>query len=152
MISLNENISESIQELILNENENISISFNSDGGGTIRTTIVWNDPAATPPTPQNNPTTPMLVNDIDIRLERNSDGQIFYPWTMNSDNPQAPAGQGDNTIDNVEQVFLASAEAGDYTLIITHKNLEKNYRNLLLNFTKNKFVLKKPTFIRIEKT
>ena len=36
-------------------------------------------------------------------------------------------------------------------IIITHENLEKNYNNLLLNLTKNKFVLKKPTFIRIEK-
>ena len=29
--------------------------------------------------------------------------------------------------------------------------IEKNYKNLLLNLIKNKFVLKKPTFIRIEK-
>ena len=36
-------------------------------------------------------------------------------------------------------------------IIITHKNLEKNYNNLFLNLTKNKFVLRKPTFIRIEK-
>ena len=36
-------------------------------------------------------------------------------------------------------------------IIITHKNLEKNYMNLLSNINKNKFVLKKPTFIRIEK-
>ena len=36
-------------------------------------------------------------------------------------------------------------------IIITHENLEKNYKNLLLNLIKNKFVLKKPTFIRIEK-
>ncbi len=35
--------------------------------------------------------------------------------------------------------------------IITHKNSEKNYRALLFNLIKNKFVLKKPTFIRIEK-
>ena len=35
--------------------------------------------------------------------------------------------------------------------IITHENLEKNYNNLLLNLIKNKFVIKKPTFIRIEK-
>ena len=34
--------------------------------------------------------------------------------------------------------------------IITHKNSEKNYRALLSNLIKNKFVLKKPTFIRIE--
>jgi len=35
-------------------------------------------------------------------------------------------------------------------IIITHENLEKNYNNLLLNLIRNKFVLKKPTFIRIE--
>ena len=36
-------------------------------------------------------------------------------------------------------------------IIITHENYEKNYQNLILNLCKNKFVLKKPTFIRIEK-
>ncbi len=36
-------------------------------------------------------------------------------------------------------------------IIITHKNLEKNYKNLISNLFNNKFVLKKPTFIRIEK-
>ena len=36
-------------------------------------------------------------------------------------------------------------------IIITHKSSEKNYNNLFSNLTKNKFVLKKPTFIRIEK-
>ena len=35
-------------------------------------------------------------------------------------------------------------------IIITHKNLEKNYRNLFSSLNKNKFVIKKPTFIRIE--
>jgi len=36
-------------------------------------------------------------------------------------------------------------------IIITHKNLEKNYNNLLANLSKNKFIIKKPTYIRIEK-
>ena len=36
-------------------------------------------------------------------------------------------------------------------IIITHENLEKNFNNLISYLTKNKFVLKKPTFIRIEK-
>jgi len=36
-------------------------------------------------------------------------------------------------------------------IIITHENYEKNYKNLLLNLSKNKFLIKKPTFIRIEK-
>tara|TARA_B100000315_G_scaffold252535_1_gene289528 strand:- start:1607 stop:2899 length:1293 start_codon:yes stop_codon:yes gene_type:complete len=35
-------------------------------------------------------------------------------------------------------------------IIITHENLEKNYKNLFLDLIKNKFILKRPTFIRIE--
>jgi len=35
-------------------------------------------------------------------------------------------------------------------IIITHENIEKNFNNLLLHLTRNKFVLKKPTFIRVE--
>ena len=36
-------------------------------------------------------------------------------------------------------------------VIITHETLEKNFHNLLSYLYKNKFILKKPTFIRIEK-
>ena len=36
-------------------------------------------------------------------------------------------------------------------IIITHINSENNNNSLLLNLSKNKFILKKPTFIRIEK-
>ena len=35
--------------------------------------------------------------------------------------------------------------------IITHESYEKNFQNLLKNLYKNKFVINKPTFIRIEK-
>jgi homoserine dehydrogenase len=36
-------------------------------------------------------------------------------------------------------------------VIITHQNSEKNFNKLIFNIAKNKFVLRKPTFIRIEK-
>jgi homoserine dehydrogenase len=36
-------------------------------------------------------------------------------------------------------------------VIITHETLEKNFDNLLSNLHKNKFIIKKPIFIRIEK-
>ena len=35
--------------------------------------------------------------------------------------------------------------------IITHENSEKNYRNLIKNLSSNKFIIKKPISIRIEK-
>ena len=36
-------------------------------------------------------------------------------------------------------------------IIITHKTYEMNFNRLLINLNKNKFLIKKPTFIRIEK-
>ena len=36
-------------------------------------------------------------------------------------------------------------------IIVTYKNYEKNYDNLILNLSKNKFIVKKPIFIRIPK-
>ena len=38
-----------------------------------------------------------------------------------------------------------------FITILTHENLEKNFNDLLANLAKNKFLLKKPTSIRIEK-
>ena len=35
-------------------------------------------------------------------------------------------------------------------IIITHENYEKNFNNLISSLIKNKFIIKKPTFIRIE--
>jgi len=37
-------------------------------------------------------------------------------------------------------------------IIVTHLSLEKNFYNLIKHLSKNQFLLKKPTFIRIEKT
>ena len=34
--------------------------------------------------------------------------------------------------------------------IITHKSLEKNYMNLLSNLSRNKYVIRRPIFIRVE--
>ena len=36
-------------------------------------------------------------------------------------------------------------------VIITHRTLEKNFNDLLSYLSKNKFILKRPIFIRIEK-
>ena len=38
-----------------------------------------------------------------------------------------------------------------FITVITHENFEKNYENLLIDLKQNKFLLKKPIFIRIVK-
>ena len=139
LITFNQNNGESIQELNLNNNEIISLSFNSNGLSPIKATIVWNDPAGNPVSPQVNPLTPMLVNDIDIRLTRVSDNQIFYPWIMQS-NPQFSATTGDNIVDNVEQIFYDNPESGEYILSIDHKGtLVNNFQSFSIILTISEF-------------
>ena len=50
----------------------------------------------------------------------------------------------DNTI---EELFLASQNLNNFSMLAP---LEKNFNNLLINLVKNEYVLKKPTFIRVE--
>ena len=139
LITYNQDNTESIQELTLNNNENITIPFNTSGLVPIKATIVWNDPAGTPVTPQNNPTTSMLVNDLDIRLNRSSNNETFYPWVMQS-NVEQSATSGDNTVDNVEQIFLNNPISGEYVLTVSHKgNLLNNSQSFSLILTTSDF-------------
>lgn len=126
MISKDQNDDFVIQELSLIENTPYSITVHSNGIEPLFATIVWTDPPGTPPDPQLNPTTPMLVNDLDLRITRNSDGQIFYPWRLVPQNPSLAATHGDNSLDNVEQVYIETPTHGDYTVTVNHKNTLQN--------------------------
>jgi len=92
-----------------------------DGDNPLRVTIAWIDPAGTPPAPSLNPTTPMLVNDLDIRLEHISTATIYQPYYIDVPVSTAKAVIGDNSVDNVEQIYVEAAPAGEYQLRITHK-------------------------------
>jgi hypothetical protein len=110
----------------LNEGESFTLDFSADPSKPIKATLVWTDPAGTPPPSSLDPTTPMLVNNLDLRI---SQGETeFLPWLLDKDNPGAfdgsretAAGVGDNNVDNVEQVFIGAPDGGEYTLTISHK-------------------------------
>ncbi len=52
----------------------------------------------------------------------NTTGAIYYPWKLDINNPMANATQGDNLVDNVEQVLLTSPVAGRaYTIEVSNK-------------------------------
>ncbi|MBW6498185.1 MAG: choice-of-anchor J domain-containing protein [Bacteroidales bacterium] len=84
-------------------------------------TLAWSDVPGTPLEPSLNNRTPLLVNDLDVRLTRISDGQVFYPWKLDPDNPAAAATQGDNLVDNVEKIQLLAPEPGQYQIVVSHK-------------------------------
>jgi len=89
-----------------------TLEFDMTVASTVKVTLVWDDPAATP---NANPT---LVNDIDLVLI-SPDSTIFSPWVLDPNNPANLATKGTNTIDNIEQVFIENAQAGIWTVRIT---------------------------------
>jgi len=93
----------------------------SDGTTPLRVTLVWTDRPGTPPAEALDPPTPMLVNDLDLRLEHIVNSTLHYPYLLDPDNPGNAATTGDNTVDNVEQVHIESPAEGAYKVIITNK-------------------------------
>lgn len=97
----------------------------ANGTEPLKATISWVDPAGIPFTSDNdlqNNTSSKLVNDIDLRIIDTTNNTIYYPWKLNAINPMAAATQGDNTVDNVEQVLLNTPVAGrKYRIEISNK-------------------------------
>lgn len=110
-----------LEEHTLEPAGNFQLVASHPTAGPLRVSIAWTDPAATPPAASLNPTTRMLVNDLDVRLIHLPTNTVYSPWILNPAVPAAAADRGDNNRDNVEQVFVANAPAGEYRIQITHK-------------------------------
>ncbi|MCP4707078.1 MAG: S8 family serine peptidase, partial [Planctomycetes bacterium] len=94
-----------------------TFSVYSDGSTPLRVTICWTDYPGASTTTLNSPTI-RLVNDLDLRLTGPSG--TYYPYVLNPASPGATATTGDNNRDNVEQVYIASPPAGNYTVTIDY--------------------------------
>ncbi|MFH1011262.1 MAG: S8 family serine peptidase [bacterium] len=112
---------QTITEDFLSNGQTDSYDFWSDGSEPIRVTIAWTDPPGTPPPPSLNPTTPILVNDLDVRLVSASGPVTFNPYVLDPSNPDNVPATGDNFRDNAEQIYRASLVAGQYTVQVSHK-------------------------------
>jgi hypothetical protein len=71
--------------------------------------------------PALDPSMPMLIHDLDVRITHVASGVTYLPWALNITTPAAAATTGDNTIDNVEQIDIAGAPAGEYYVTVTVK-------------------------------
>jgi hypothetical protein len=104
----------------LSNTETETYAYYSLGNAPVNITICWTDPAGTPASPSLNPSTSMLVNDLDLRII-SANGTIYYPWVLDPAYPAIQAETGDNSMDNAEKVTIASPPAGDYTIQVSHK-------------------------------
>ncbi len=115
-----------VEEVSLESGNTVVRTVVASGKEPLVVSICWTDPEATP-LPINasvlNNRSPRLINDLDVRV---SDGKnTFMPWVLDVANPAAPATRGDNTADNIEQVFIADPIPGQtYTITISHKNFQ----------------------------
>ncbi len=107
-----------IQELTLNQGQTYTRTLVSDGVKPLNVTVVWTDPSGVINTGTPDSTTPLLVNDLDVRLTKS--GNTYYPWVLYPFFLQGGAVQDDNPYDNVENIDVPGA-SGTYTLTITHK-------------------------------
>lgn len=106
-----------------------TVSWEVDLSGVpFRATVAWSDPAG----PATNViivdlTKPMLVNNIDIRVERVGATNVYYPWILNPDLTNkteaarsAAATTGLDNRNNAERVDIANPAPGRYRIIVTH--------------------------------
>ncbi len=110
-----------IFERTLNDGDQMRMLVKANGTDPLQATIVWTDVPGTPPAISLNPTTLMLVNDLDMRITQLG-GSTYEPFILDPANPASNATTGDNFRDNVEVVHIASPVADQlYEITINHK-------------------------------
>lgn len=116
-----------IQENVLQDGRRYMRTATVVSPGPLRVTLCWTDPPANRSSYTLDDPTPQISNDLDLRVVNERTGDVFYPYTLDPTVPSAPAAPGDNTRDPVEQIFVADAPAGTYTILVTHKgNLQSS--------------------------
>jgi len=107
-----------ISEIELTQGSTYSIVVKSDGVEPLLASISWTDIPGTENTGEANDSTPVLVNDLDIRVTENSETSTsFMPWRLASATTNEKA---DNIVDPFERVDVENA-LGEYTVTISHK-------------------------------
>lgn len=107
--------SSKVEELTLNNGQTYSVTVESDGTSPLLASISWTDQGGTANTGTTNLTTPVLVNDLDIRVTKNS--TTYSPYRLTGVNSNS---KGDNNVDPFERVDINNA-SGSYTITVTHK-------------------------------
>ncbi len=103
-----------IEELTLNSGQTYTITVDADGTNPLLASISWTDRPGTAVTTVNS-TTPVLVNDLDIRVTKG--GTTFLPYELTGPTTSA---KRDNNVDPFERVDVNNA-SGSYTITVTNK-------------------------------
>lgn len=119
LISQDANLESHIQESTLNNGSAFTHNITINGSEPLIATICWTDVPGAPQNEGHDIPTLNLVNDLDMRIIH--DGDTLQPYILDPANPPAAATTGDNFRDNVEKIFLANPQPGEYVIVVNHK-------------------------------
>lgn len=117
--------SEIINESTLNDGDSKTFDVVATGSESLIASISWTDPALSSTVNNGvaNDTTPVLVNDLDIRITDDF-GNTYYPWKLTSVTTNTKA---DNTVDPFEKIEIENPISNrTYHVAITHKGTLHN--------------------------
>ncbi len=103
-----------INQLTLNDGQTQSFTVTASGSEDLIASISWTDRPGTFVWNLNSDEA-VLVNDLDIRITKNSTTSFPYALTDVDQNAQK-----DNTVDPYERIDIKNA-SGEYTITVTHK-------------------------------
>ncbi|WP_418649319.1 GEVED domain-containing protein [Tenacibaculum aestuariivivum] len=103
-----------VEELTLTSGNTYTITVESDGVNPLLASISWTDRPGITSTIINS-TTPVLVNDLDIRVSKN--GVTYFPYELTG---ATTSTKRDNNVDPYERVDVDNA-SGTYTITVTNK-------------------------------
>lgn len=138
-----------VEELTLQQDQTYTIQVTVNSPKKLKATIGWTDPAGSSMDDQLNSPTPVLVNDLDLRIIKGS--EVNFPWKLQLSDVSAPAIKGDNVVDNIEKIEVENA-LGTYTIQVSHKgsldNAEQAYSLIVSGF--DEIVLSNSTVVKNE--
>jgi hypothetical protein len=96
------------------QGESVQYPFTLASPGAVRVTLGWSDPEATLLADPGDKT---LINDLDLKVV--GPMSTFLPYVLDPANPANAATTGVNNTDTTEQVEIAGAPAGQYTIVVS---------------------------------
>ena len=119
-----------VYEGTLSNQQVYEIEVEVDGTMPLKAALAWTDPAGTAKSGTDD-NTPVLVNDLDLRIIRQSNNQEILPWALNKSWSNIYASKTDNNVDPIEVVehkgaATGLAQAGMYTIRVSHKGTLTN--------------------------
>ena len=116
--AVNAIVAEEVQENQILHDQTITHSIElSQTTGSLRMTLVWDDP------PASVPAGPTLVNNLDLELVEPNGTTIHYPWVLDPANPANNATTGVDSVNNVEQVYVTDPVTGTWTVRVKGTNV-----------------------------